>query len=225
MVERLRTAIRRQMEREIRAPFEGRVEIEALSDEETLRGHFRRWIVSAENQRIEERPDHPGLRLREVGFDLDNVTVNPYRLGEEQELEILAVDELTPRVRLLEADVNAWLDQGPRAPRIRVEFQNGVLRVRAERSGMPRIEVALRPEIFEAQNLRVRFEALRVAGVRLPTFPLAAVMSAYNPILKEMPCRIALAHLQCDRGEWTINELEGTRANGLQSQATSQRNP
>jgi len=224
MVERVQKAIGRQIERELHAPFAGRVELELLSDDETLRGHFRRVMISARDQRIGGKPDEPGLRVREIACVLGNVTINPYALDGERELEVLSLDELTPHVQLSEEDVNAWLDPPQRATGIRVAFQNGAIRARATRARMPSIEIVARPEIVENQNLRLRWEGLRVAHVPVPTFLLAALMSAYNPILKEMPCRIRITQLRCERGEWTINDLEESGGEELQSASTSQRN-
>jgi hypothetical protein len=224
MVEKVQKALERQIGRELHAPFTGRVELETLSDEETLRGHFRRVMISARDQRIGGRPDEPGLRVRQIACVLGDVTVNPYALEAERELEVLSLAELTPYVQLREEDVNAWLDPPHRATGIRVAFQNGMIRVRATRARMPSVEIVATPEIVESQNLRLRWEGLRVAGVPVPTFLLAAVTSAYNPILKEMPCRIRITRLRCERGEWTINDLEESGGEELQSAPPSQRN-
>jgi hypothetical protein len=224
LVERLRTAIQAEVERQIHAPFRGRIEIESYSDEDTLRGHFRRLTISGRDQPVAERgADGSGLRVREVGCELDGVTVNPFRLARDGELEVLSLEALTPHLRLRQQDVQSWLHEQKSGPELHVSFQGGLVQLQLARARMPSFTLVFKPEIVEGQNIGFRPETLRAAAVKLPRVFLAALLVAYNPILKEMPCRIHIVQLRCDGGELAINEPEATESQGLQSDANLQR--
>jgi hypothetical protein len=224
LVEKLREAMRSEASSEIHAPFAGRVEVETYSDEETLRGRFRRLALKGEDQRLGGGADaKSGLRVRELGCELDNVTVNPRRLASDGELEVLALDALTPHLRLREEDVASWLRGRESVRGLQVIFQGGLVRARLLRDRSPGAEIALRPEIVDGQNLGFRVESFRLAGMPIPSVLLSALIFAYNPILKEMPCRIEIARLRCERGELAVNPLERIDGQELQSHAILQR--
>ena len=208
VVEKLRSAVQNEIFRISHAPFAGRVEIDATSDEETLRGRFRRIAFSAENLKIAGRsPEDPALLAREIGFELFGVAVNPYRLR-DGELELLSLDELAPHLVIREEDASLWLRAAVRDGGARIAFRDGSIHAAVRPEKWPALELVVAPRIVTGSagnNVGLDFERLRVAGVRLPTVLVEALASQYNPILKQMPCRVRIATLVCRDGMLTIS--------------------
>jgi hypothetical protein len=204
LVEMLRGAACREMERQIRGPFSGRIEVETFSDAETLRGRFRRLGISAGDLPVGgSAAGRAPLLLREMACDLLDLSVNPYRLRDGK-LEILSLKTVAPRVRVREEDLNAWLAAQSGRVRARVRFEGGTIRALFRGKGFPSVDLALVPRIVGGINVGVDFDALRVGGFRVPVFPLAVAASQYNPVLKEMPCRFRIAALKCEKGIFEI---------------------
>jgi hypothetical protein len=208
VVEKLRSAVQNEISRISHAPFAGRVEIDATSDEETLRGRFRRIAFSAENLKIAGRsPQEPALLAGEIGFELFGVAVNPYRLR-DGELELLSLEELAPHLLIREDDASLWLRAAARDGGARIAFRDGSIHASVRPEKWPALELVVAPRIVAGSagnNVGLDFERLRVAGVRLPTFLVEALASQYNPILKQMPCRVRIATLACRDGMLTIS--------------------
>jgi hypothetical protein len=201
LVARFQAAVRREIERHTRSGFPVEIRVEPISDEETLRGRFRRVSVSARDAVFAgRRPGDSALRIRELECDLENVAVNPYRILETGELELLSLDAVTPRLALSEEDVNACLSAGRSDGAARVAFRDGRIRLSLRPKELPTMDLVLEPRIAGHDNLALGFESWRVAGIPLPASLLAIVASQYNPILKEMPCRVRLVAVRCERG-------------------------
>ena len=204
LVEKLRDAVRAEVARQIHAPFSGKIDVETASDGETLRGYFRQVTISAENLRVGDgESGHLPLVVQELRCELSGLTVNPYRLR-DGELELLSLEELVPHLLLREEDVNIWLS-GQGQLSAQVAFRDGAIRATMRRPRWPAIEITAVPEIVAESNIGLRFRQLRVAGVPFPTFLLSLPASAYNPILKQMPCRIRFAELRCENGTLLIS--------------------
>jgi hypothetical protein len=208
LVEKLRSAVRNEISRIAHASFDGRIEIDATSDEETVRGRFRRIAFSAENFKIAGRsPEDPALLAREIGFELLGVAVNPYRLR-DGELELLSLDELAPHLVIREEDASLWLRAAVRDGGARIAFRDGSIHATARPEKWPALELDVAPRIVAGStgnNVSLDFAAFRVSGVRLPTFLAEALASQYNPVVKQMPCRVRIATLACRDGMLTIS--------------------
>jgi hypothetical protein len=208
LVERLRIAVRNEISRIAHASFDGRIEIDATSDEETLRGRFRRIAFSAENFKIAGRsPEDPALLAREIGCELLGVAVNPYRLR-DGELELLSLDELAPHVLIREDDASLWLRAAVRDGGARIAFRDGSIHATVRPEKWPILELEVAPRIVAGSagnNVGLDFAAFSVSGLRLPTFLVEALASQYNPIIKQMPCRVRIATLACRDGMLTIS--------------------
>jgi hypothetical protein len=208
LVEQLRSAVQNEISRISHSPFTGRIEIEATSDEETLRGRFRRIAFSAENLKIAGRsPEDPAILAREIGFELLGVAVNPYRLRDGA-LELLSLEELAPHLVIREDDASLWLRAAVRDGGARIAFRDGSIHASVRPEKWPALELVVAPRIVAGSagnNVGLDFGALRVAGVRLPTFLVEALASQYNPIVKQMPCRVRIATLACRDGMLTIS--------------------
>ena len=207
LVEELRSAVQNEISRISHFPFAGRIEIDATSDEETVRGRFRRIAFSAENFKIGGRSlEDPALLVREIGFELFGVAVNPYRLR-DGELELLSLEDLAPHLVVREDDASLWLRAAVRDGGARIAFRGGSIHAMVRPEKWPALELEITPRIVAGSagnNVGLDFERLRVSGVRLPTFLVEALASQYNPILKQMPCRLRIATLACRDGMLTI---------------------
>ncbi|HTD53469.1 MAG TPA: LmeA family phospholipid-binding protein, partial [Thermoanaerobaculia bacterium] len=212
LVEKLRSAVQNEISRTTHTPFVGRIDIDPTSDEETLRGRFRRIAFSAENMTIAGRsPGDPAIVAREIGFELFGVAVNPYRLR-DGELELLSLEELAPHVLIREDDASLWLSAAARDGGARMTFRDGSIHASVHPERGPALELVVAPRIVAGSagsNLGLDFESVHAAGMRIPTFLVSALASQYNPILKQMPCRVRIATLACGNGILTISGRSG----------------
>jgi hypothetical protein len=207
LVERVRTAALREIERRTRSSFRGSIAIETLSDEATRKGEFRRITVSAaELSFAGKRPGDAELRIRDFACDLEGITINPYRLLEDGDLEILSLEAVDPRLAISEDDVNSYLAaRGGGASR--VGFDADRIRVWIRETRLPSLELTLFPRVVGGSNVAIDFESLRLAGIPLPPWFVALLASQYNPILKQMPCRVRLGSVRCERGVLRVEAI------------------
>ena len=205
VVERLKSAVVRDVERRLRARFGGNVDIQTISDEKTLRGQVRRISVFARDLEVGGAGGGTAaLRIRELACELEDVGINPYRLRDTGELELLSLGAVTPRLSLAEEDVNAYLAAHGDGTPSRVSFRGGRIELTMTGRRLPPVRLVVKPRLVAGSNVALAFESFRLAGVPLPASLAAVLASPYNPIFKEMPCRVHLSAVLCDRGELRV---------------------
>ena len=211
VVRRLQAAIAAELASRAAAIEDPNVAVETLSDDATRRGAFRSITISARSLRLLlGRKGAGSLLLHDLSLRCVSVSIDPHTLMREGKLRLLTVEEVVPRLRVSESDVNTLLAPGSSGVSGAVRFAGG--RIEASnvtpRHGPP-IDASLEPKIVDGNNIRVDIRRLRVAGVPLPATIGQAIVSGNNPVLKPMPCRLRLNDLRVDGGSLSVNESAG----------------
>lgn len=207
---RLQSAVIETLGRYAREVEEARVSVDEISDEDSRRGRFRSITVAARSLRLPaRRNESESLVLHDLAVESRRVSIDPHALMREGEIRILALEEIVPRVRVAESDVNAFLAARPGRLTGRVRFSAG--RIEAEglaaRRG-PHVDLAVAPVLVGGSNVHVAIRRLRVGGVPIPPFIAQALVAGNNPLLKPMPCRVRLDSLRVGAGMLAVNEPE-----------------
>jgi hypothetical protein len=183
------------------------IHVEPFSDQDTLSGRFRRVSFNLESALIQSKPTgRDSLAVRDLGMELTDLTVNPFKLLRDGQFEIISLLDATPHFRVTETDLNAYLSSLKGAIHPTVEFMEGTLRIHANSEGwIPRLDVVLEPIIVNEENIGYKFLEFHAGGLRLPSFIPQILTAKFNPALKPMPCRIHLRTLTIEHGEFILN--------------------
>ncbi|MBI3596942.1 MAG: DUF2993 domain-containing protein [Nitrospirae bacterium] len=206
-IERFKSALMGYLGQYVKDPQGWAIHVEPISDQDTLSGRFRRVSFSMDSARVESKPDgRQSLMVRDLGMELSDLTVNPYKLLRDGQFEIISLLEATPHFRITQTDLNAYLSGLKGAPHSEVEFQEGKLRIHADSKGwIPRLDLALVPYLVNEENLGYKFLQFHVGGLWLPAFVPQVLTAKFNPALKPMPCRMHLRTLRIEHGEFILN--------------------
>lgn len=191
----------------VKDPQDWTVQVDPYSESETLRGRFRtvRFSMTLGTFNGKSRGTNP-LIARDLGIELSDLTINPYKLVRDGKLEIISLMDATPRITLRDADLNSYLSGLKGRWHPVTEFQEGRVRIHIESSGwIPSFEVELEPILVNEENLGFAFRRFRVGWIRLPTFLPEILTGKFNPVLKPMPCRMHMKTLRVEHGEFILN--------------------
>lgn len=204
---RFKSALMNYLGRYVKDPQGWVIRVEPFSDKDTLSGRFRRVSFSMESARVSSKPDgRQSLMVRDLGMDLSDLTVNPYKLVRDGEFEIISLMDATPHFRITQTDLNAYLSGLKGVPHSEVEFQEGKMRIHADSKGwIPHLDLALEPNLVNEENLGYKFLQFHVGGIWLPAFLPQILTEKFNPALKPMPCRMHLRTLKIENGEFILN--------------------
>jgi Dolichyl-phosphate-mannose-protein mannosyltransferase/LmeA-like phospholipid-binding len=207
-IQKFKIALADYLARYVKDPQGWTVRVDPFSDRETLAGRFRAVRFSMESALFERKPGTGNpLTVRDLGMDLLDLTINPYKLLRDGELEIISLMEAEPHLTITEADLNRFLSglKGPLHPK--VEFQEGIVRIHAASKGwIPRLDLEIEPNLVNEENLGFEFLRFRIGGLWVPTFIPQMLTAKFNPVLKPMPCRMHLRTLRTDHGNFVLNE-------------------
>jgi hypothetical protein len=205
-VQRFESALARYIGRYVKDPQGWTIHVETFSDRETLSGRFRTVRFSMETARIDSKGPRP-LMVQDLGMELSDLTVNPYKLLRDGEFEIISLMDATPHLRITQADLNDYLSGLNGALQPSVEFQEGRIRVETRPKGwIPRLDLDLAPRLVNEENVGFEFLRFRVGVLRLPSLIPQILTAKFNPALKPMPCRMRLRTLRIADGELVLNE-------------------
>jgi hypothetical protein len=206
-IQRFEAALVGYLEKYVKEPRGWAIHVEPFSDQDTLSGRFRRVSFTIEFGLIQSKPDgRDSLTVRDLGMDLSDLTINPYKLLRDGQFEIISLMEATPHFRVEQSDLNTYLSGLKGALHPTVEFKEGTLRIHTEAKGWtPRLDVVLEPDVVNGENIGYHFLQFRVGGLWLPSTIPQVLTAKFNPALKPMPCRIHLRTLKIDHGEFILN--------------------
>jgi hypothetical protein len=206
-IQRFEAALVGYLEKYVKEPRGWAIHVEPFSDQDTLSGRFRRVSFTIEFGLIQSKPDgRDSLTVRDLGMDLSDLTINPYKLLRDGQFEIISLMEATPHFRVEQSDLNTYLSGLKGALHPTVEFKEGTLRIHTEAKGwIPRLDVVLEPDVVNGENIGYHFLQFRVGGLWLPSTIPQVLTAKFNPALKPMPCRIHLRTLKIDHGEFILN--------------------
>jgi hypothetical protein len=206
-IERFKSALMGYLGKYVKDPRGWTIRVEPFSDLETLSGRFRSVSFSMESARVSSKPDgRQSLMVRDLGMDLSDLTVNPYKLVRDGEFEIISLMDATPHFRITQTDLNDYLSSLKGAPHSDVEFQEGRLRIHTDSKGwIPRLDLDLEPTLVNEENIGYKFLHFHVGGLWLPAFMPQVLTAKFNPALKPMPCRMHLRTLRIEHGEFILN--------------------
>lgn len=203
LVEDLRKAVAAEILSRAAEPRGLDVAIEPYSNEETLRGHLRKVTVRADSLSALPRRRAAGLAVEDVRVELGDLTVNPYAIVRDGTLQVLALRELVPHVRVRESAANSYLASLEGSPSLR--FRGGLLEVSTHPRRGPAIELAIRPAVVHGDNIGFTVERCRLAGIPVPAWLIQLLASGNNPILKPMPCAVKLRSVHANGGVLSVN--------------------
>jgi hypothetical protein len=206
-IQRFEAALMRYLGPYVKEPRGWAIHVEPFSDQDTLSGRFRRVSFTMESALIQSKPNgRDSLAVRDLGMDLTDLTVNPLKLLRDGQFEIISLMEATPRFRVTQTDLNAYLSALKGAIHPTVEFKEGMLRIQSDSKGwIPRLDVVLEPDIVNEENIGYKFLEFHAGGLRLPSLIPQILTAKFNPALKPMPCRIHLRTLKIEHGEFILN--------------------
>jgi hypothetical protein len=148
----------------------------------------------------------PSMTVRDLGIDLSDLSINPYKLVRDGEFEIISLMDATPHFRIMQNDLNDYLASLKGAIHPTVEFREGTLRIHTDSKGwIPRLDVILEPNLVNEENIGYQFLQFRAGGLWLPSFIPQVLTEKFNPALKPMPCRMHLRTLRIEHGEFLLN--------------------
>jgi len=206
-IHRFESALFRYVSTYVKKPEGWTVTVEPFSERDTLSGRFRQVHFSMKSAQVNRKSagGDPWI-VRDLGMDLSDLTINPYKLIRHGTIEIISLMDATPRLTVNEADLNRYLSglKGWRSPK--VEFQDGRVRIHAASKGwIPKLDLDLEPYLVNGENIGFAFRRFRAGGWRVPNFIPQILTAKFNPALKPMPCRMHLRTLRSDHGRLIIN--------------------
>jgi len=206
-IQRFKTALMNYINRYVKDPQGWTIRVEPFSDQDTLEGRFRKVSFTMKSGRVDSRPDgRHSMTVRDLGLDLSDLTVNPYKLLRDGEFEIISLMDATPRFRITQTDLNEYLAGLKGALHPAVEFREGTLRIHTDAQGwIPRLDLDLQPNLVNDENIGFTFLGFHAGGLRLPSFIPRVLAAKFNPVLKPMPCRIHLRTLRIEHGDLVLN--------------------
>jgi len=206
-IDRFKSALMGYLGQYVKDPQGWTIRVEPFSDRDTLSGRFRRVSFSMDSARVGSKSDgRQSLMVRDLGMELSDLTVNPYKLVRNGEFEIISLMDATPHFRITQTDLNDYLSSLKGAPHSDVEFQDGRLRIHTDPKGwIPRLDLALEPTLVNEENIGYNFLQFHVGGLWLPAFIPQVLTAKFNPALKPMPCRMHLRTLRIEHGEFILN--------------------
>jgi len=204
---RFKSALMNYLSRYMKDPQGWTIRVETYSDPETLMGRFRKVSLTMDSARVASKSDSgPSMTVRDLGIDLSDLTVNPYKLVRDGEFEIVSLMDATPHFRIVQADLNNYLAGLKGAFHPTVEFREGTLRIHTDSEGwIPRLDVVLEPNLVNGENIGYQFLQFRAGGLWLPSFLPQVLTAKFNPALKPMPCRMHLRTIRIEKGEFILN--------------------
>jgi Dolichyl-phosphate-mannose-protein mannosyltransferase/LmeA-like phospholipid-binding len=206
-IRKFKTALAAYLARYVKDPQGWTVRVDPFSDRDTLTGRFRTVRFSMDSALIEGKSGTGNpLTVRDLGMDLSDLTINPYKLVRDGEIEIISLMDAAPHLTIAEADLNRYLSGLKGGLHPRVEFQEGKVRIHAASKGwIPRLELDLEPKLVKGENIGFDFLRFRIGGAWVPTFIPQILTSKFNPALKPMPCRMHFRTLRADHGNFVLN--------------------
>jgi len=204
---RFKSALMNYISRYVKDPHGWSVRVETYSDPETLTGRFQKVSLTMDTARVVSKSDGgPSMTVRDLGIDLSDLTVNPYKLMRDGEFEIISLMDATPHFRIMQTDLNDYLAGLKGALHPTVEFREGTLWIHTDSRGwIPRLDVVLEPNLVNEENIGYQFLQIRAGGLWLPAFIPQVLTAKFNPALKPMPCRMHLRTLKIENGEFILN--------------------
>jgi Dolichyl-phosphate-mannose-protein mannosyltransferase len=207
-ISRFKDALTRFIAPYVKDPQGWTVEVQPYSESETLRGRFRtvRFSMNLATFNDRSRGTNP-LTARDLGMELSDLTINPYKLVRDGNLEIISLMEATPRITVREADLNSYLSGLKGRWHAETEFHDGRIRIHSAFSGwIPSLDIELEPFLVNEENLGFVFRRVRVGVFWFPTFLPEILTAKFNPVLKPMPCRMHMRKLRVEHGEFILND-------------------
>lgn len=206
-IQKFESALARYIAQYVTEPEGWTVSVEPLSDRDTLTGRFRKVRFSMTSAQVNRKSvGGDPLTLRDLGMELSDLTINPYKLLRDGDLEIISLMEATPHLMITEADLNRYLSSLKGGLHARVEFQEGKVRIHGKSTGwIPQLDLDLEPKLVNDENIGFEFLRFRIGGLWVPTLIPQILTAKFNPALKPMPCRMHLRALRTDRGELVLN--------------------
>jgi len=206
-IRRFESALARYIAQYVKDPEGWTVGVEPFSDRDTLTGRFREVRFSMTSAQVNRKSDggEPWI-VRDLGMELADLTINPYKLIRDGEVEIISLMDATPHMTITEADLNRYLSglKGKFHPE--VEFQEGKVRIHAASKGwIPKLDLDIEPHLVNEENVGFEFRRFRIGGLWVPTFIPKILTAKFNPALKPMPCRMHLRTLRSDHGRLILN--------------------
>lgn len=206
LIARLREVVPRALAWGVREPQGLSLEVEPISEAETLVGHFHRFVIRAESALVGDFRRKPlAIQVRGVDLVLDDVRINPHSLVHRGEIELLGLSRLTVRdLSVGEAALEQVLGQAaPWARPLTVRILDGALHLTGRFRGVE-VRGAVRLELFPQVNGRVAVWVVQVAvgGVPLPSSLTNLGLRFLNPVARfdEEPAQIRIAHLAVGDG-------------------------
>ncbi|HKW94568.1 MAG TPA: hypothetical protein VJX92_21975, partial [Methylomirabilota bacterium] len=175
-----------------------------------LRGVVDHLNLAVESAVVGElaRKDRAPLRIRAARLKVDGLLLNPHRLMNQDQLEVLDVEKIrVEHLVVTEDDLNEFL-RGQRLAGVRVALEEGTARVRATQFG-PIISSRIR--LMEGQPDRplvLNAEALTVSGVPVPGFLTSWILRQFDPgpALGRLPVKVTLGPIRIGSGRIEIGD-------------------
>lgn len=207
-IQRFKASLKSYLGRYVRDPQGWVIRVEPFSNRDTLSGRFRRVTFSIDSARVASKHDRrPSLVVRDLGMELSDLTVNPYKLLRDGQFEIISLMDATPHFKIAQNDLNAYLAGLKGGFHPKVEFQDNTFRLQVPSKGwIPALDTTVEPTLVNGKNIGYIFLEFRVGGIRLPAFIPQVLTAKFNPALKPMPCRMHLRTLKIANGEILLNE-------------------
>lgn len=204
LAERIRAGAAGLLKEFVADPEDLRVGLD-YDDAALARGVIRRVTISAAAAKVGElrRPHAATLRLRDVRVVLENLQVNPARAAAEGAVEPLALERFRiERLRLAEADLQAFLGELKRMRRWRVAFLGDAAELHVAQAGP---DVDLRLSVLPGRGRRpivLAAHAVRVGGVPVPDALTGWIVRSYDPTLRwsTLPVAVDVAPVHIRKG-------------------------
>ena len=193
----------------VRDPVELRLRTHYRPDA-ILRGEVDRVVIEADSAVVGElkRRDRAPLRIRDTRLEVEGLLMNPRRLAETGQLEILDVKAL--RVRHLvvtEDDLREFL-HGQRPAGVSVRLGAGAADVQVDRIG---------PELYARVRLRsgrgespftLLADRVRIGTVPVPDVLIDWIVRQFDPslALRKLPIEVTLSPIRIEPGRIVIGE-------------------
>ncbi len=206
-IQKFESALAQYIAQYVKEPEGWTVSVEPLSDRDTLTGRFRKVSFSMKSAQVNRKSvGGDPLTLRDLGMELSDLTINPYKLLRDGDIEIISLMEATPHLMITEADLNRYLSSLKGGLHARVEFQEGKVRIHGKSTGwIPQLDLDLEPKLVNDENIGFEFLRFRIGGLWVPTLIPQILTAKFNPALKPMPCRMHLRTLRSDHGRLILN--------------------
>lgn len=118
---KLEEKIKEALSSKILASKNFRLQVFSCSEEESLKGHFKKIIITSDLLNIE------GLEMNKVRIELKNININLYKIWQENELVVLSLEEFKPELIISKQSLEKLLYEKTDSIRnVQIRFKNEV---------------------------------------------------------------------------------------------------